>query len=113
MQCVSSVTYKIIGGAHEIGPIIPHQGLHQGDPLSPYIFLVCVQGLSALLSKFENHGLIHGIKVARSAPSMSHIFFADNICIFCKSSLFEARTILNILEIFQEASGQQEIISVF
>lgn len=47
------------------------------DPLSPYLFFIVVEGLSALLHSFETRGQIHGVKVNNRAPSISHLFFAD------------------------------------
>ena len=46
---MTSVTYSVYGNGKEIGPITPRRGLRQGDPLSPYMFLICAKGLSCLL----------------------------------------------------------------
>ena len=45
------------------------KGLRQGDPLSPYLFLLCTEGLTALLANAEENGNISGVKVCRDAPS--------------------------------------------
>ncbi|XP_073121019.1 uncharacterized protein [Henckelia pumila] len=49
MLCITSVKYKVINNGYEIGPIIPQRGLRQGDPLSPYLFLICAEGLTSIL----------------------------------------------------------------
>lgn len=51
MLCVKIVSYSVSFNGVQIGPITPISGLLQGDPLSPYLFLLCVEGLSWLLNK--------------------------------------------------------------
>lgn len=65
-------------------PIILSRGIHQGDPLSPYIFILCAKGLSALLSKYERKGWMHGCKVANRAPRITHKLFDDDSYLYCK-----------------------------
>ena len=107
MLCVSTVSYKVLRNRAEVGPIIPSRGLRQGDPLSPYLFIICAEGLSSLIRNREKAGFLHGVKVARSAPSISHIFFADDCLLFFKANLNEARIIKSLLAIYSAASGQQ------
>ena len=47
---------------------IPSRGLKQGDPISPYQFLLCAEGLLAMLKKEEKNGNIKGVAVRRGAP---------------------------------------------
>ena len=51
MQWIFSVTYSICINGKSRGCIVLSRGLHQGDPLSPYLFLICAKGLSALIKK--------------------------------------------------------------
>uniref|UniRef100_A0A803PKR6 Reverse transcriptase domain-containing protein n=1 Tax=Cannabis sativa TaxID=3483 RepID=A0A803PKR6_CANSA len=107
MSCVASATYTVIHGKHEIGPITPTRGIRQGDPLFPYLFIMCAEGLSAMLRKYENNGWIHGCKVANGAPQVSHMLFADDSYYYCKATMEEARRIHEFLQKFERASGQQ------
>lgn len=111
IQCVNSVSYTIIHGTREMGPVVPSRGLRQGDPLSPYLFILCAEGLSALLKKYETQRLLHGIKVSRHAPSVNHLLFADDSYLFCKANEAEALKLMELLQIFEEASGQQVNLS--
>lgn len=65
MKCVSSVTYRIKVNGEYTDTVTPQRGLRQGDPLSPYLFLLCAEGLSAMLRKAEWDGEIVGIQVSR------------------------------------------------
>lgn len=62
--CMSTVQYNFLVSGNEVGPITPSRGLRQGDPISPYLFLLCAEGLSTLLQKKQASGAIHGCKIA-------------------------------------------------
>lgn len=66
-----------------------------------------MEGLSAIIKSYENRGLIKGIKIARSAPSISHMFFADDSYIYCHATRDEAMQVRGILAIFEQALGQK------
>lgn len=66
-----------------------------------------MEGLTALINDCEEKKLIKGIRVAREAPSILHIFFVDDSYIFCKENNESARHMLTLLSVFEKASGQQ------
>lgn len=105
--------YKVSHVGRSFGSIVPERGLRQGDPLSSYLFLLCIKGLTALLKNFETRKLVQGIKVARNAPSISHMLFADDSYIFCKASLENADNVLQLLDIFERASRQKINVNKF
>ncbi|MCI35685.1 RNA-directed DNA polymerase (Reverse transcriptase), partial [Trifolium medium] len=53
---------QVLVNGESVGPIDPKRGLRQDDPLSPYLFIICAEGLSVLLRKAEARGELHGIK---------------------------------------------------
>ncbi|KAL5756462.1 hypothetical protein ACOSQ2_021208 [Xanthoceras sorbifolium] len=106
MRCVSSASYSFLINGQARGSIKPSRGLRQGCPLSPYLFLFCAEGLSAMLSRAELNGTLHGLRVARSAPQVSHLFFADDSLIFLRASEVECVGLKKILDCYERASGQ-------
>lgn len=85
-MCVRTVDYKIIVNSDMVGPIYPGRGIRQVDPLSPYLFILCAEGLSAILNYENSQGQLHGIQVSRQAPAVSHLLFADDCILFCRAN---------------------------
>lgn len=79
-------------------PFSPKRGLQQGDPLSPFSFLICSEGLSSLLRLGVKNGSLKGIKTSRNGPSISHLLFADNSIFFGEATLHNARVLRNLLK---------------
>ncbi|KAL0462101.1 UNVERIFIED_CONTAM: LINE-1 retrotransposable element O protein [Sesamum latifolium] len=67
MLCVSSVSYSFLLSGRQFGSISPQRGLRQGDPLFPYLFLLCTESLSSLFWVAEELGTIPGVAVCRGA----------------------------------------------
>lgn len=107
MLCVVSVNYMISFNGSLVGPIVPKRGLRQGDPLSPYLFLFCVEGLSQKLKEAAEQGLITGCQIAVNAPKVTHLLFADDSFLFFKSTVSEANAIKSLLNDYGRVSGQE------
>lgn len=105
--CMSIVKYNFIVSGHEVSPIVPNCGLRQGDPISPYLFLLCAEGLSALIQEKQASGALHGCKIANSPPVVSHIFFADDCYLFFRATLVEAQCIKDCLHLYENATGKK------
>ncbi|KAL0430275.1 UNVERIFIED_CONTAM: putative mitochondrial protein [Sesamum radiatum] len=107
MLCVSSVSYSFILSGSQFGSVTPQRSLRQGDPLSPYLFLMCTEAFSALLQKEERSGRLQGVAECRQAPRVSHLLFADDTLIFCQATAEAAMCILEVLDTFGRAAGQE------
>lgn len=107
MECVTSVSYSVLINGEKTVEFKPSRGLKQrGDPLSPYLFLLCTEGLSALIHNAMEKGKMEGVKVSRRSPCICHLLFADDCLIFCKATVGNALAMMKILRYYEEASGQ-------
>ncbi|GAU30144.1 hypothetical protein TSUD_360370 [Trifolium subterraneum] len=107
MMCVSSVNYSVLMNSDRVGPILPGRGLRQGDPLSPYLFILVTECLTALIHQAVGRGDLHGVKICRGAPEVSHLLFADNCFLFCRANVAEVNELMRILHTYETTSGQE------
>jgi hypothetical protein len=106
ISCVRSVRYQVRFNSEETDMFSPTRGLCQGDPLSPYLFLICAEGLSSLLLHEEEVGGIDGLRVCRNAPSVSHLLFVDDSLILMKVDMNNATSLQHVLDTYCANSGQ-------
>ena len=78
--------------------IYPTRGIRQGNPLSPYLFIFCVEGLNAILRKAAVVGEIEGFSLCKQGPKITHLFFADDYLLLCHSTLVECEKIQELLD---------------
>ncbi|GAA0186340.1 hypothetical protein LIER_33628 [Lithospermum erythrorhizon] len=76
MDYVTSVSYSILVNGNQSGFIKTGRGLRQGDPPSPYLFIICTEGLISLLNNACVAGELQGISLGANTPTFSHIMFA-------------------------------------
>ena len=80
MQCVSSVTYSFLINGLSRGRVSPSRGIRQGDPLSPYIFIMCSEVLSGLCNRAHEDDTMVGVRVARGSPQVNHLLLRTIRC---------------------------------
>ncbi|XP_060968612.1 uncharacterized protein LOC115704452 [Cannabis sativa] len=107
MGCVTSVSYSVLLNGAPLAPFNPKRGLRQGDPLSPYLFILCSEVLSKLICRAEQRGDLSGVKVSREAMPITHLFYADDAIFFCKANGSNAKAILQCINTYELWSGQK------
>ena len=97
MTCITTPSFSVLINGKPFGCISPSKGLRQGDPLSPYLFLLCAKGFTALLAKAKLEERVHCVSICRRAPRISHLLFADDSLFFCQATRREVIAVTDIL----------------
>ena len=93
MRLVSTVSFSILFNGDQQESFMSSRGIRQDDPISLYLFLLVAEGLSCMLNSKIRSSVLSGIKVASSAPVVSHLLFADDNLLFFKANRESAEAI--------------------
>lgn len=99
MKCITTVSYSILINGVPSREIKPQRGLRQGDPISPYLYILCTEGLSRLIKQSIHKQKMHGCRASRCGPPILHLLFADDSLVFCKATEEEAHSLSQLLYI--------------
>lgn len=73
---------QILWNGAKSDSFIPARGVRQGYPLSPYLFVLCIERLAHGIKEAVNCGQWTPVKLSRNGPSLTHLFFADDLILF-------------------------------
>ncbi|GAU28621.1 hypothetical protein TSUD_55650 [Trifolium subterraneum] len=105
-ECVCTATASVLVNGSPTDEFPIERGLRQGDPLSPFLFLLAVEGLHVLMEALEEHNLFTGYRVGNSAPiSVSHLQFADDTLLMGTKCWANVRALWAVLVLFETMSG--------
>ena len=107
MSCISSVSTSLLFNGGSLEPFRPSRGIRQGDPLSPYIFILCMELLGQLIQEKCEAKVWCPVKASRSGPAFSHLFFADDLVLFAKANAENCVAIREVLDTFAISLGKQ------
>lgn len=85
----------------------PSRGIRQGDPISPYLFVFCIEKLFQLINLEVEGGTWKPVKITRRGPSLSYLAFADDVILFAEASEDQVLLIKNTFDLFCRCSGQK------
>ncbi|GKA57668.1 reverse transcriptase domain, reverse transcriptase zinc-binding domain protein [Tanacetum coccineum] len=103
--CLSSSRASIIVNGSHTSEFSINRDLRQGDPLSPFLFILVMEGLHTAFADALGNGLISGININNSSINISHLFFADDVIITTGWNARDLENIIRVLHVFYLASG--------
>ncbi|KAL9416680.1 hypothetical protein AB3S75_039801 [Citrus x aurantiifolia] len=104
MECVSSARMSILWNGEATAEFIPGRGIRQGDPLSPHIFVLCIEMLSHGITQAVRDGSWKPIRLAKHGTPLTHLFFANDLLLFAEASIDQAYTIDAVLDNYCRSS---------
>lgn len=107
MSCTMTSSISILINGSPAPSFQPSRGIRQGDPLSPYIFILCMERLSRRIDWAVDYLLWSPVNMSPRGPQISHHLFADDIVLSAQINETTCRTITNVLTHFGSISGQQ------
>ncbi|KAF5789658.1 putative RNA-directed DNA polymerase [Helianthus annuus] len=105
MATVTTAKASVLVNGSPTQEFVCHRGLRQGDPLSPFLFVIAMEALSRVVKKAVSLGLFHGIQCTSHGPSLSHFLYADDAVFLGEWSEVNARNINRVMRCFYLASG--------
>eukprot|EP00253_Pinus_taeda_P021248 PITA_21248 len=107
ISMISTLNFSILLNGAPTTTFNASRGLRQGDPLSPFLFIIAAKGLGRYFKKEARERKIQGLRLWGNRTTVTHQQFVDDIMIYCKATLKEVKRIKKILEIFMESSGME------
>ena len=107
MSCVTSTRISILFNGGALEPFKSSRGLRQGDQISPYLFILCMEFLGHLIEEKCVNGDWVPLKASWENIGISHLFFADDLILFAKVEEKACEAISEVLNRFCEESGQK------
>ncbi|KAK2367897.1 hypothetical protein QL285_081140 [Trifolium repens] len=96
MNCITSIQSNVLWNGSRSDYFTPQCGVRQGDPMSPYLFVLCMDKLSHLIEESIESGKWKPMRAGRNGPLISHLIFVDDLLLFGQAVEENMTTVLNV-----------------
>lgn len=107
MECITTARMNVLWNGEFTGDFTPSRGIQQGDPISLYLFVLCIERLSHAICSAVNAGKWKPIRLSRQGTPLTYLFFADDLLLFAEASHDQAQIINAVLGEFCCSSGEK------
>lgn len=107
MEITTTTTLQIAWNRKLLDGFRPSRGLWQGDPLSPYMFVLCMEVLGQEIERVVEAKQWKPVRLTKNGQPLSHLFFADDLMLFGLASFSQATLMEHIVSKFSQLSGQK------
>jgi hypothetical protein len=107
-HCISTVRFSVLINGSPSGFFGSSRGVRQGDPLSPFLFVLVMEAFSRMIGAIYSRGLISGFSVGariQDRMEVSHLLFADDTLVFCGADANQISYLGALLVCFEAVSG--------
>lgn len=105
LNCTTASRLTLKWNGDKLDSFAPNRGMRQGDPMSPYLFVLCMEKLSLLIRQKVQANLWKPVAISRTGPAISHLFFVNDCLLFAQAKAAQVRLIKQTLDDFCKASG--------
>lgn len=105
--CLRTVSFSVLINGKPSEFFQPSRGLRQGDPLSPYLFIIVGEVLTSMINQACYANALHGLRLGVDGPLLSHLLFVDDSLFFLQASVGNCQCLMKILNDYCSASGQR------
>ncbi|KAL9683059.1 hypothetical protein QQ045_014873 [Rhodiola kirilowii] len=104
---ISNCYYSVLWDGSSFGHFKSNQGVRQGDPLSPSLFVICMEVFSRMIHHGGRSGRIEPFFTKTGVVQISHLLYADDMLIFTNGLKHSLERLLAIINLYCANSGQQ------
>lgn len=107
MECVTTTSVTILLNGVKLSPFIPSWEIRQGDPLSPYLFILCMDYLSFFIEEEVRKGRWKQLKLGKNNLVISHLLFAHDLILIGETTFTNCEVIKSSMNYFCSVSCQR------